>query len=186
MMNFTAIDFETATSSRNSACSVALVEVKDDKLVDSYYALIRPPALRFNPFNIHIHGIHPEDVADASDFAGIWPELAKRLAGRIVVAHNAQFDMSVLKASLREAGLRPPAFSHCCTVSLARHAWPHLMNHKLDTVGKYLHIQFQHHNALDDARTCAAIPMAAGREMAAENFAELARRLQVPIKPFQC
>ena len=60
------------------------------------------------------------------------------------------------------------------------------MNHKLDTVGKYLHIQFQHHNALDDARTCAAIPMAAGREMAAENFAELARRLQVPIKPFQC
>ena len=61
MMNFTAIDFETATSSRNSACSVALVEVKDDKLVDSYYALIRPPALRFNPFNIHIHGIHPED-----------------------------------------------------------------------------------------------------------------------------
>ena len=186
MMNFTAIDFETATSSRNSACSVALVEVKDDKLVDSYYALIRPPALRFNPFNIHIHGIHPEDVADAPDFAGIWPELAKRLAGRIVVAHNAQFDMRVLKASLREAGLRPPAFSHCCTVSLARHAWPHLMNHKLDTLGKYLHIQFQHHNALDDARTCAAIPMAAGREMAAENFAELARRLQVPIKPFQC
>jgi len=53
-------------------------------------------------------------------------------------------------------------------------------------VGKYLHIRFQHHNALDDARTCAAIPMAAGREMAAENFAELARRLQVPIKPFQC
>ena len=101
MMNFTAIDFETATSSRNSACSVALVEVKDDKLVDSYYALIRPPALRFNPFNIHIHGIHPEDVADAPDFEGIWPEPAKRLAGRIVVAPHAQFDMRVLMASLR-------------------------------------------------------------------------------------
>ncbi len=186
MMNFTAIDFETATSSRNSACSVALVEVEDGKLSDSYYALIRPPEMRFNPFNIHIHGIHPEDVADAPDFAGIWPELAKRLAGRIVVAHNAQFDMSVLKASLRETGIQPPAFYHCCTVSLARHAWPNLLNHKLDTVGEYLHIKFQHHNALDDARTCAAIPLAAGREMDATSFAELAKRLQVPIKPFQC
>ena len=125
-------------------------------------------------------------MEDAPDFAGIWPELEKRLAGRIVVAHNAQFDMSVLRASLRAAGLRPPAFSHCCTVSLARHAWPNLFNHKLDTVGNYLHIQFKHHNALDDARTCAAIPLAAGRELAAESFPELARQLQVPIKPFQC
>ena len=186
MMNFTAIDFETATASRNSACSVALVEVKEGRIADSYYALIQPPEMQFSSFNIRIHGIHPEDVEDAPDFAGIWPELEKRLAGRIVVAHNAQFDMSELRASLGAAGLRPPAFSHCCTVSLARHAWPNLFNHKLDTVGNYLHIQFKHHNALDDARTCAAIPLAAGRELAAESFPELARQLQVPIKPFQC
>ena len=80
----------------------------------------------------------------------------------------------------------PPAFSHCRPVSLARHAWPNLCNHRLDTVVHYLHIQFKHHNALDDARTCAAIPLAAGRELAAESFPELARQLQVPIKPFQC
>ena len=124
MMNFTAIDFETATSSRNSACSVAVVEVKDGKLFDSYYALIRPPELKFNYFNIQIHGIHPEDVKDAPDFAGIWPELKKRLEGRIVVAHNAQFDMSVLKYSLLENDLSIPKFSYCCTVKIARKVWP--------------------------------------------------------------
>ena len=43
MMNFAAIDFETATSARDSACSVAVVEVVEGKLYDSYYTLIQPP-----------------------------------------------------------------------------------------------------------------------------------------------
>lgn len=186
MMNFTAIDFETATSSRNSACSVAVVEVKEGKLFDSYYALIRPPELKFNYFNIQIHGIHPEDVKDAPDFAGIWPELKKRLEGRIVVAHNAQFDMSVLKYSLLENDLSIPKFSYCCTVKIARKVWPELENHKLDTVGDFLHIDFNHHNALDDARTCAAIPVMAGRALHTDDFGELARSIEVPVRPFKC
>ena len=185
MMNFTAIDFETATSSRNSACSVAVVEVKNGKLYDSYYALIKPPAMRFNSFNIQIHGITPEAVCDQPTFAEIWPELGKRLANRIVIAHNAQFDMSVLRASLQAAGLKAPHFSHCCTVSIARKAWPNLMNHKLDTVGHFLHIEFKHHNALDDARTCAAIPLFAGKQVQVNDFRELAAELGVMVRPFR-
>lgn len=184
MMNFMAIDFETASSSPDSACSVAVVEVKDGKLLDSYYSLIRPPEMYFHPINIQIHGIHPEDVQDKPDFAGIWPELRARLEGRIVVAHNAQFDMRVLRASLAGAGLAAPHFQHCCTVSLSRRVWPQLRNHKLDTVGDYLHIDFEHHNALADARTCAAIPVCAGRELQIDSLPELASAMHVAVKRF--
>ena len=185
MMNFVAIDFETATSRMNSACSVAVIDVRDGQMADSYYTLIRPPRLCFSSFNIHIHGITPSMVADEPDFAGIWPELRKRLEGRIVVAHHAQFDMGVLKSELLTNALEFPVFSHCCTVSLSRKAWPELVNHKLDTVGNFLHIDFQHHNALEDARTCAEIHLAAGREFHIDDLGKLAARLQVAVKPFK-
>ena len=80
MMDFAAIDFETATAKRDSACSVAVVEVKDGKLVDSYYTLIQPPGNVYDWFNTKIHGITREDTADAPDFAAIWPELSERIS----------------------------------------------------------------------------------------------------------
>lgn len=58
------------------------------------------------------------------------------------------------------------------------------MNHKLDTVGNFLQIAFNHHNALDDARTCACIPVAAGREIAADTIEGLAEKLGICVQPF--
>lgn len=185
MMNFAAIDFETANNRRSSACSVAIVEIKDGIITDSYYTLIRPPQMDFSYFNIQIHGIRPEDVREQPTFAEVWPELRQRLAGRIVVAHNAQFDMSVLRSCLKEYDLGKPKFSHCCTVIIARKVWPELENHKLDTVGNYLQLAFNHHNALDDARTCAAIPLLAGKKLQVDNFASLALNTGVMVKPFE-
>ena len=184
MMNFMAIDFETATSARDSACSVAVVEVRGGRLYDSYYTLIQPPGNRYNWFNVQIHGITREDTADAPVFSSVWPELCARLEGRVVVAHNARFDMSVLASCLAGAGLPFPRFSYCDTVAISRKSWPNLTDHKLNTVGDFLHIDFHHHNALDDARTCAAIPLCAGRELAADSLEGLARLLGVQVHPF--
>lgn len=184
MLNFSAIDFETATSDYNSACSVAVVEVKDGVVADCYYTLIRPPRLCFLPFNIKIHGITPSMVKDEPDFAGIWDELRHRLEGKLIVAHNARFDMGVLKKCIETYGLPIPHFRYCCTVSISEKVWPDLYNHKLDTVGKFLAVNFRHHNAFDDAKACAAIPLAAARETGANSIDELAARLNVKIKNF--
>ena len=184
MMNFAAIDFETATAARNSACSVAVVEVRDGQLYDSYYTLIQPPANRYNWFNTRIHGITREDTANVPGFAGIWAELRAHLEGRIVVAHNSSFDMSVLRACLTESGLPAPMFSYCDTVKISQKVWPELENHKLDTVGSFLHIDFNHHNALYDARTCAAIPIYAGADLAVDSLERLTRLLGVNVRPF--
>ena len=183
MMNFTAIDFETATSARDSACSVAVVEVRDGRIADSYYTLIRPPFNRYHWFNTKIHGIHRRDTADKPDFAMIWPFLEERLEGRLIVAHNANFDMSVLKSCLYAAKLPLPHLSYCDTVAISRRVWPDLVNHKLDTVSHFLNINFHHHHALDDARACAAIPVCAGRAEGAGSLEELAHKLDVPLCP---
>lgn len=183
-MNFVAIDFETANAKRNSACSVAVVEVKNGKIFDSYYALIRPPELDFNYHNIQVHGITAADVRDKPTFSTVWRDLKPCLEHKFVVAHNASFDMSVLKGCLKEYGIEAPLFQHCCTVALARKVWPQLPNHRLDTLGNYFHIDFHHHNALDDARTCAAITLMAAKAERVNNFAELVMKLGVPTKKF--
>lgn len=183
-MNFAAIDFETATAARDSACSVAVAEVREGKLCDSYYTLIQPPGNRYHWFNTQIHGITREDTVGAPLFSQIWPELRRHLEGRIVVAHNARFDMGVLSACLAKYGLACPDFAYCDTVAISRRAWPELVNHKLDTVGKFLQIDFKHHNALDDARTCAYIPVAAGRKLAADTIEGLAGKLGISVQPF--
>lgn len=184
-MDFVAIDFETATARRDSACSVAVVEIKDGSLQGSFSSLIRPPENRYAAFNIGIHGITPEDTAEAPDFAAVWPELAAYLAGRVVVAHNARFDMGVLASCLAEAGLRAPTFSYADTVAIARKAWPDLENHKLGTVGAFLGIDFHHHDALEDARACAAIPLRAGERLGETgDLCALAQKLGVRVHPF--
>lgn len=185
-MDFTAIDFETATGKLNSACSVAVVEVKDGEIARSYHTLIRPPRLAFLPANIRIHGITPEMVEFERDFAGVWPELRPFLENRIVVAHNAPFDMGVLRSSLLANRIEPPHFFQCCTVQISRKAWPDLENHRLDTMGEFLRISFRHHDALEDARACAAIPLAAARLFGVDTIGALAERLHVAVKPFEC
>lgn len=185
-MNFVAIDFETANNKRSSACSVAVVEVKAGKIFDAYYALIRPPEMEFNYTNIQIHGITPEDVRDKPTFDQIWKDLRPCLDQKVVLAHNASFDMSVLKSLVNEYQLTPPRFHHFCTVSIARKVWPELENHKLGTLGNYFQIDFKHHNALDDARTCAAIALRAADVLKAPNFPYLAGKLGLPIKEFRC
>lgn len=184
MMNFAAIDFETATSARNSACSVAVVEIGEGRLIDSYYTLIRPPLNLYNPFNTRIHGLRERDTENAPDFGEIWPELSEHLQGRIVVAHNASFDMSVLRSCLMDFSLPLPDFRYCDTVQMSKKVWPELKNHKLGTMGKFLKVKFHHHNALDDARACAAIPLAAGQKLEQGSLPELAAKLGIAIKPF--
>ena len=70
------------------------------------------------------------------------------------------------------------------TVSMAKKVWPELENHKLGTLGDYFHIDFQHHNALDDARTCACVALLAAKKLQVTSFRELITKLGLPNKKF--
>jgi DNA polymerase-3 subunit epsilon len=117
--SFAAIDFETANTSRDSACAVAVVRVEAGAVVEKRHWLIRPPTSEFH--FTYIHGISWTDVKSAPTFRDVWREAAELAEGvEYLAAHNAPFDRSVLAACARRARLPEPALPFRCTVQLAR------------------------------------------------------------------
>lgn len=157
-MNFIAIDFETANHLPHSACSVALVMVQHGKIVGEYYSLIQPET-EFFWRNIQVHGIEPEDVHNAPKFPEVWRNIQTYFQeNRLIVAHNAAFDMKVLAGCLDYYGLEQPHYLSLCTVKTSRKLFPTMTNHRLDTVCANLNITLNnHHDALEDSRACAEI-----------------------------
>lgn len=158
---FTAIDFETANRSHDSACAVAAVRVERGKIVERYHRLLRPRSQRFE--YTPLHGIAWANVRTAPTFDRVWPELRFLLRGvDFVVAHDARFDLAVLAACCEQAGVRPPARMHVkCTLQQAR-AWG-VRPATLPAVARHLGVrERRHHGALEDAETCAEIALAGG------------------------
>ncbi|MCH4057697.1 3'-5' exonuclease [Lapidilactobacillus gannanensis] len=157
-MNFIALDFETANRQPNSACSLALVVVRDNKIVNHFYTLIDPEA-KFDYWNTKVNGLTSKSVAGAPNFAEVWPHIAPLFSmEQLMVAHNARFDTKVLQESLRKYKIEPPHFLTLDTVKTTRKFYPDLPNYRLNTVSDYLQIKLtQHHHALADSYACAEI-----------------------------
>lgn len=158
-MDFAAIDFETATGCRNSACAVGIITVEHGEIAEQYHALIRPPDNCYWRGNIAIHGIRPEDTIEAPTFGELYPEIRQRLRGRKVVAHNEAFDRGVLAATMAHYGLDYAELALAdrweCTVRISR-AKGYSPN-DLATCCRRFNIPLKHHDALSDALACARL-----------------------------
>jgi len=161
-MTFTAIDFETANYERTSACQIGIVVVKDGKIIEEFVSFIKPvPDYFLSRFTDDIHGISKETVADAPTFQELWGKISEFIEyAPVIVAHNAPFDMGVLKACLKYHDIRASLPGHLCTVKESRKKLPNLKNHTLSTVSDYFDIPLNHHEALSDARAAARIALA--------------------------
>lgn len=159
-MNLVAIDFETATGNRNSACAVGIVTIENGQITDEYHTLIQPPNNEYNWHNIQVHGITQSDTRNALTFTEIYPEIKKRLQGKIIVAHNESFDRSVLQKIMSENNLNYSELNIAerweCTMKLCR-ANDKYPSGKLDECCIIDNIKLQHHEALSDARACAQL-----------------------------
>lgn len=173
---FVAIDFETADFTRESACSVGVARVESGAVVERWEHLIRPATTRF--VFTRIHGIRAADLRDAPTFAELWPELLGRLEGAtFLVAHNAPFDRSVLRACCAAAELAEPDYPFECTLRLARRALgPGKAT--LPVVCGRLGIELRHHQAGADAEACARVYLAlAGGARVDLSFLERAAQM---------
>ena len=112
-MDFLALDFETATPQADSPCELGIAIVRGGVVREVRNWLIKPPSWPwFSPWNVAVHGIRPEDVANAPRWEEIWTEVAELMTGATVVAHNASFDMSVLRGTLATHRIPHPTFQY--------------------------------------------------------------------------
>ena len=155
-MDYIAIDFETANSNKDSACAIGIVGVENDKVAFEKYFLINPETY-FDPYNVTIHNITEDDVKESPNFKEVWNEIKKYFNG-IVIAHNAMFDLNVLKALIEKYDLDVPDIKIGCTLRISQKLWKDkLPNCKLNTISSYLEVEHNHHNALSDAYVCYKI-----------------------------
>ena len=176
-----AIDFETANEMISSACALGIAVIDGNKITAVKHWLIKPPELRFNYFNSCLHNITEKKVDKKPEFYRIWPSIKKYLEGNIIIAHNAGFDMAVLRSILRVYRIEIPELYYACTVCLSRKVWKGFTDYRLNTVADNLAISFQHHNAKEDACACARIAITATEHLRAGSFFELIEKLELKI-----
>lgn len=158
MINFVAIDLETATSDRSSICQIGITEVIDGVPQQPISWLVQPEGNRYDGMNIFIHGIRPEDTKDSPSFPSVWQEVLPHLEGKIVVAHNTSFDMYALRDAFDKYDIAYPTFDYYCTLRIARYIVKGCYSYSLDVVLRYLDIDFPiHHKADSDSLGCAKL-----------------------------
>ena len=161
MKDFAAIDFETANACRSSVCSVGIVIVKNGKIADRIYRLIHPEPDYYSYWNTQVHGLTQADTEDADIFPTVWAEIAPKLEGLTLVAHNSPFDEGCLRAVFQTYQMDYPDYTFLCTCRASRKLLgKKLPNHQLQTVAAYCGFDMKnHHHALADAEACAEIAL---------------------------
>ncbi|GAA1277578.1 exonuclease domain-containing protein [Arthrobacter pascens] len=182
-LDFTAIDFETANGFRGSPCAVGLSKVRGGVIVEEASWLMRPPENHdsFDHHNVRIHGIRPEKVAGLPRFGELFPEIGAFIGGDILAAHNAAFDLGVIRSGLEVSGLPGPAYDYVCTVMLSRRCYS-LVSNSLPFAAEEAGVPLvNHHDAAEDARACAGILIDIAARNQANSVAELYLSLGLSI-----
>ena len=156
--DYVVFDLETTGFSpeTNRIIEIGAVKVQNGKIVDKFSTFVNPQVPI--PFRIEqLTSINESMVIDAPVIADILPEFMKFCEGCVMVAHNADFDMSFIKKNCQRLDI-PCKPTIVDTVALARVLLPNLNRFKLDTVAKALGVSLEnHHRAVDDAGCTAEI-----------------------------
>ena len=157
-MRYTALDFETANNYRHSICAAGITILDGDKPVYTNNWLIKPHANQgFAKHNIEIHGITREAVENAQEFDKVYSLIKSHISGKIIIAHNASFDVDALTHTLSLYNIPIPEFEYLCSLRMARAVWPKLSAYNLHEICSFLNIELNHHEAGSDSRGCAEI-----------------------------
>ncbi|MBC3986161.1 DEDDh family exonuclease [Streptomyces sp. AC536] len=152
---YAVVDVETTGLARDDRIVSAAVYQLDARgeVQDHWYTLVNPQR---DPGPVWIHGLTSAELARAPLFPEIADEFARRLDGRVLVAHNAVFDWSMIAREYARARGAAPVRQRLCTIALSKELGLPLANHKLESLAAhYGVVQERAHHALDDARVLA-------------------------------
>ncbi|MGC5346662.1 DEDDh family exonuclease [Streptomyces sp. DT24] len=152
---YAVVDVETTGLARDDRIVSAAVYRLDARgdVEDHWYTLVNPER---DPGPVWIHGLTSDVLEGAPLFPEVAAELSARLDGRVLVAHNAVFDWSMLAREYARADATAPVRQRLCTIALSKELRLPLPNHKLESLAAHFGVVQRHaHHALDDARVLA-------------------------------
>ena len=156
--DYVVFDIETTGFSPlyNKIIEIGAVKVSKGEIVDKFSTFVNPEEPI--PYRIEqLTSINDGMVIDAPVIDKILPEFLKFCEGAVMVAHNADFDMSFIISEGKKLGIERD-YTIVDTVALARMLLPHISKYKLDNVAKALNVSLEnHHRAVDDAGCTAEI-----------------------------
>jgi DNA polymerase-3 subunit epsilon len=157
MIDFVALDFETANQRRTSVCQVGIVAFRNGSPSEKFITLVNPLESFFWA-NSKVHGLKSIHVAGAPTFEAIFPEIYKRLSGNIVVCHS-NFDRNVLTQTTEKFGYASIKCRWLDSIDVARRTWFEFSESscKLHLIAEALGITFTHHDAGEDAEAAGHI-----------------------------
>ena len=172
-MDFIAIDFETANSNRNSPCEIGIVKVENFEITEKRSFLIRPKENYFDWMNTQIHGIDEGTVENEPEFDVIYSKIKNDFENYPILAHNASFDISVLRHTLDLYELPYPKTKYTCTYQMSKTSLKGCLSYRLDAISKFLNIKLEHHRALSDANACAEIAIKLFKDNSISDFNQI-------------
>lgn len=149
LQDYIVLDLETPNCRANSVCSIGIVIVKNNKIIDKKYSLINPED-SFDNQNINIHGINRSDVINSPTIAEYWSEIKKLFSNNIIVGHNIIFDLTVLAKALSKYDIKFPEVKYICTLNEIQKCLD-LSSYKLPNICKHIGFEYDSHNALEDS-----------------------------------
>lgn len=155
--SFVALDVETANPDLCSVCQVGLVVFEDGDIRDAWSSLVNPEDY-FHPWNVAIHGIDEDAVRDAPLFSEISDHVQNVLDGAITATHTP-FDKVALTRACQRYEIDQFRCTWLDTARVCRRAWTQFARsgYGLANMASWCGIEFEHHDALEDARAAGLI-----------------------------
>ena len=156
MYRYIVFDVETPNRYNNRISAIGIAVVEKRMITEEHFSYVNPETF-FDVFNTRLTGINEKTVASAPTFPELWREIEPLMSSGILAAHNAAFDLNVLKKCLKDYGFTwKPSAKYCCTVQIGRRILPGI-RHNLNNLCDYYGISLDHHKADSDSRAAAEI-----------------------------
>ena len=154
--SFLVFDVETADTLHSKICSIGITLIDNWEISKAQNIFVNPEC-KFSKSNTQIHGLTEQDVASSDIFPVVWENIKPLFFERVVIAHNALFDLSVLRKTLNYYGIDEPEIRFLDTLQMSQDAYPDFPSHALSSICNELGISLTHHDSGSDCEATAKI-----------------------------
>ena len=180
-MEFISLDVETANPNYSSICQIGMAAFKNDEVIYEYSTLVDPEE-PFFAFNTFLHGITAEDVKGEPTFKQLHKTFTENLTG-VPVLHYTAFDRAAFHRACEKCDLPDVGANWLDIAKVVRRTWDDVAyrGYGLSKMAKRLGIEYQEHDALEDAVAAGKVFLAAAQEAGIDNLEGWFDRIRAPL-----